>query len=186
VRISAKKEIVLECGGAFVQLKDGNVTLGGPADLFFKVITIQKKGAVSMQPVFPVLPQSELSGKFSLRFATFGSDLLMLDRGWVGKSFRILDSNGATLQAGRIAKNGRLPRIILDAPDTLKLNVGEDDWTTHQLQLTDDVSETDSGNIHENENPFPIDLTSSSFLTDENVEDLIPASDFARVIQGEG
>jgi type VI secretion system secreted protein VgrG len=49
VRISAKKEIVLECGGAFVQLKDGNVTLGGPADLFFKVITIQKKGAVSMR-----------------------------------------------------------------------------------------------------------------------------------------
>lgn len=49
VRISAKNELVLECGGAFIQLKDGNVTLGGPADLFFKVITVQKKGAASMQ-----------------------------------------------------------------------------------------------------------------------------------------
>ncbi|POR55068.1 uncharacterized protein (DUF2345 family) [Paraburkholderia eburnea] len=49
VRISAKSELILECGGAFVQLKDGNVTLGGPADLFFKVITIQKQGAASMQ-----------------------------------------------------------------------------------------------------------------------------------------
>jgi type VI secretion system secreted protein VgrG len=49
VRISAKNELILECGGAFIELKDGNVTLGGPADLFFKVITIQKKGAVSMQ-----------------------------------------------------------------------------------------------------------------------------------------
>ncbi|CAD6556668.1 hypothetical protein LMG27952_06165 [Paraburkholderia hiiakae] len=49
VRISAKNELILECGGAFVQLKDGNVTLGGPADLFFKIITIQKKGAASMQ-----------------------------------------------------------------------------------------------------------------------------------------
>ncbi|WP_321951740.1 type VI secretion system Vgr family protein [Paraburkholderia bannensis] len=55
VRVSAKNELILECGGAFVQLKDGNVTLGGPADLFFKVITIQKQGAASMQSS-PKLP----------------------------------------------------------------------------------------------------------------------------------
>ncbi|CAG4923141.1 hypothetical protein [Paraburkholderia saeva] len=65
VRISAKTELVLECGGAFIQLKDGNITLGGPADLFFKVITIQKKGAASMQ-ISPKLPTSndlpDLSG----------------------------------------------------------------------------------------------------------------------------
>ncbi|OYD65254.1 UNVERIFIED_ORG: type VI secretion system secreted protein VgrG [Burkholderia sp. CF145] len=48
VRISAKKELILECGGAFVQLKDGSITLGGPLDLFLKVITVQKKGAQSM------------------------------------------------------------------------------------------------------------------------------------------
>ncbi|MBB5409218.1 type VI secretion system secreted protein VgrG [Paraburkholderia sp. HC6.4b] len=57
VRVSAKKELVLECGGAFIQLKDGNVTLGGPADLFFKVITIQKKGAAQMQAELPELPK---------------------------------------------------------------------------------------------------------------------------------
>jgi len=57
VLISAKSELVLECGGAFIQLKDGNVTLGGPADLFFKVITIQKKGAASMNSN-PTLPNA--------------------------------------------------------------------------------------------------------------------------------
>ncbi|WP_322094440.1 type VI secretion system Vgr family protein [Paraburkholderia bannensis] len=57
VRVSAKNELVLECGGAFIQLKNGNVTLGGPADLFFKVITIKKNGAASMQS-FPRLPAS--------------------------------------------------------------------------------------------------------------------------------
>jgi type VI secretion system secreted protein VgrG len=57
VRITAKNELVLECGGAFIQLKDGTVTLGGPADLFFKVITIQKKGAESMIDN-PALPQA--------------------------------------------------------------------------------------------------------------------------------
>ncbi|MDN7924878.1 type VI secretion system Vgr family protein [Burkholderia vietnamiensis] len=43
VRISARKELTLNCGGAFIQLKDGDITLGGPLDLFLKVITIQKK-----------------------------------------------------------------------------------------------------------------------------------------------
>lgn len=57
VRISAKNELILECGGGFIQLKDGNVTLGGPADLFLKVITIQKKGAASMS-ANPTLPQA--------------------------------------------------------------------------------------------------------------------------------
>ncbi|WP_035467586.1 DUF2345 domain-containing protein, partial [Burkholderia sp. WSM2232] len=49
VTIAAAKELTLECGGAFIQFKDGNITLGGPADLFFKVITIQKKRAASMR-----------------------------------------------------------------------------------------------------------------------------------------
>ncbi|RAR51921.1 type VI secretion system secreted protein VgrG, partial [Paraburkholderia unamae] len=48
VRIVAKQEITLECGGAFVQLKDGNITLGGPNDLFLKFITIQKQGKASL------------------------------------------------------------------------------------------------------------------------------------------
>ncbi|MGB8421743.1 type VI secretion system Vgr family protein [Paraburkholderia sp.] len=47
VEIAAAKELILECGGAFIQLKDGNITLGGPLDLFVKVITIQKQGAQS-------------------------------------------------------------------------------------------------------------------------------------------
>jgi type VI secretion system secreted protein VgrG len=47
-RIVAKTELILECGGAFIQLKDGSITLGGPFDLFFKVITIQKQGKATL------------------------------------------------------------------------------------------------------------------------------------------
>jgi type VI secretion system secreted protein VgrG len=47
VHIVAKKELILECGGAFIQLKDGSITLGGPFDLFIKTITVQKKGKAS-------------------------------------------------------------------------------------------------------------------------------------------
>jgi type VI secretion system secreted protein VgrG len=56
-RIVAKQELTLECGGAFIQLKDGNITLGGPFDLFFKVITIQKKGAAELHTELPELPR---------------------------------------------------------------------------------------------------------------------------------
>ena len=48
VRISAKKELTLESGGAFIQLKDGSITLGGPLDLFIKTITVQKQGKASL------------------------------------------------------------------------------------------------------------------------------------------
>jgi uncharacterized protein (DUF2345 family) len=63
VDIAAAKELILECDGAFVKLTDGNITLGGPGDLFLKVITIQKQGAASThlggppfaQSLFPVI-----------------------------------------------------------------------------------------------------------------------------------
>jgi type VI secretion system secreted protein VgrG len=48
VRIVAKQEMTLESGGAFIQMKDGSITLGGPLDLFIKTITIQKQGKASL------------------------------------------------------------------------------------------------------------------------------------------
>ncbi|MFM0456468.1 type VI secretion system tip protein VgrG [Paraburkholderia sediminicola] len=47
VQISAARELILECGGAFIKLSGGNITLGGPLDLLIKTITIQKQGAAS-------------------------------------------------------------------------------------------------------------------------------------------
>jgi len=48
IHVRAKEEMTLECGGAFIQLKDGSITLGGPFDLFFKTITVQKEGKTSL------------------------------------------------------------------------------------------------------------------------------------------
>ncbi|OLL27182.1 hypothetical protein BTH42_34200, partial [Burkholderia sp. SRS-W-2-2016] len=55
-----RKELTLESGGAFIQMKDGSITLGGPLDLFLKVITIQKKGKASQGPNFDVLPSGKV------------------------------------------------------------------------------------------------------------------------------
>jgi type VI secretion system secreted protein VgrG len=58
VNLSAAKEIVLECDGAFMHIKDGSITLGGPGDLFIKTITVQKKGKESKHALLPALPGS--------------------------------------------------------------------------------------------------------------------------------
>ncbi|WP_157647337.1 DUF2345 domain-containing protein, partial [Burkholderia ubonensis] len=59
VYIRAEKELTLESGGAFIQLKGGNITLGGPLDLLLKVITIQKKGPASLAIPVPPMPASK-------------------------------------------------------------------------------------------------------------------------------
>jgi type VI secretion system secreted protein VgrG len=58
VYIRAQKELTLESDGAFIQLKDGSITLGDPLDLFIKTITIQKAGKASMTIPIPASPLS--------------------------------------------------------------------------------------------------------------------------------
>jgi type VI secretion system secreted protein VgrG len=58
IYVRAQKELTLECGGAFIRLKDGSITLGGPFDLFIKTITVQKQGKASMHIPLPAFPLS--------------------------------------------------------------------------------------------------------------------------------
>ncbi|WP_157661510.1 DUF2345 domain-containing protein, partial [Burkholderia ubonensis] len=78
VRISAAKELTLNCGGAFIQLKDGNITLGGPLDLLLKIITIQKKGPESLYGSTPwsVLPQPTICLECLIHAASVGASTL--------------------------------------------------------------------------------------------------------------
>jgi type VI secretion system secreted protein VgrG len=45
VRVRAKQDITVECGGAFIEIKDGNMTLGGPGKLIFKFAGMKKDSA---------------------------------------------------------------------------------------------------------------------------------------------
>lgn len=45
VRVRAKQDIMIECGGAFIEIKDGNITLGGPGKLLFKFASMSKQRA---------------------------------------------------------------------------------------------------------------------------------------------
>ncbi|EBA2139652.1 DUF2345 domain-containing protein, partial [Salmonella enterica] len=49
VTVSAQTELLLECGGAWIQMKGGSITLGGSGNVTVKAGTLEKLGAASMQ-----------------------------------------------------------------------------------------------------------------------------------------
>lgn len=100
VIVAAAKELTLECGGAFVQLKDGNITLGGPGDLFFKTITIQKQGQASQNTPMPALPYPA-PGATDLEFRRLYSD----DTPIAGAQYVATLDDGTT-RSGRLDAEG--------------------------------------------------------------------------------
>ncbi|MDH6151761.1 type VI secretion system secreted protein VgrG [Paraburkholderia sp. WSM4179] len=94
VNLSAAKEIILECGGAFIHMKDGSITLGGPFDLFLKFITIQKKGAQRLATAVPPLP--ELTGAFDEAFVVH----------WAGSEVPITNTRYQMFSEGKLIAEG--------------------------------------------------------------------------------
>ncbi|WP_148873215.1 DUF2345 domain-containing protein, partial [Serratia marcescens] len=48
VFISAKTELTLNCGGAYIRLKDGDVEIGAPGNIRLKCGSLQKMGSASL------------------------------------------------------------------------------------------------------------------------------------------
>ncbi|MEM5389222.1 type VI secretion system tip protein VgrG [Paraburkholderia phymatum] len=108
MNLAAAREIILECGGAFIQIKDGSITLGGPLDLFIKTISVQKKGKESKHILLPALPGSE--NRFD-------------------DCFRLLDKvTGAPLR--------NIEYAIVRADGSVEHGVTDDEGRTHLLSQT--------------------------------------------------
>lgn len=128
VNLSAAKELILECGGAFIKIADGNITLGGPGDLFLKVLTIQKQGAQSLNLPVPQLPVPAGVEMFSQRLDV--SPLL-------GKEFSlplhhipyaVKDSTGRIVDSGMLDEAGYTGRTFTKQSSKLKYHIGNDPW----------------------------------------------------------
>jgi type VI secretion system secreted protein VgrG len=93
VKVSAAKEIILECGGAFVQIKDGSITLGGPGDLFIKTITVQKKGKDSIRLPMTALPIPVDLQRYSNLLDLSGLDEITSERqhAWANAQYYVTD-----------------------------------------------------------------------------------------------
>jgi type VI secretion system secreted protein VgrG len=57
VEISAPNELVLTCGGAFIRIKDGEIELGAPGNIYHRAVYVQKAGATTLTtPATPIPP----------------------------------------------------------------------------------------------------------------------------------
>ncbi|KVD57139.1 type IV secretion protein Rhs [Burkholderia ubonensis] len=128
VTLSSAKEIILECRGAFIKIADGSITMGGPGDLFLKVLTIQKQCVQSLNLPIPQLPLPASIESFSQRLDA--SPLL-------GKEFSlplhhipytVKDAAGAIVDSGMLDEAGNTGRTFTKHPSKLKYHIGNDPW----------------------------------------------------------
>ncbi|KGC70227.1 Rhs element Vgr family protein [Burkholderia pseudomallei] len=118
VRIQGQQEIVLESGGAYIRIADGNVTIGGPGDLILKVITMQKQGAGSLNDALNGMPKPGglYDEQFTLRDEHTGEVLAHMP-------YRIETPSG--LVEGITDAAGRTSRIYSDKAQVLKIFKGD-------------------------------------------------------------
>ncbi|WP_425327794.1 type VI secretion system Vgr family protein [Pseudomonas nitroreducens] len=62
VEITAPQELLLHCGGAYIRIKDGNIELGAPGNIYLKAAHVQKQGATSLNITPTPLPAGYSAG----------------------------------------------------------------------------------------------------------------------------
>ncbi|AUG08475.1 type VI secretion system Vgr family protein [Pseudomonas sp. S09G 359] len=62
IQISAPQELVLNCGGAYIRLKDGDIELGAPGNIYLKATDVQKFGSTRLDTPTPELPAGYAAG----------------------------------------------------------------------------------------------------------------------------
>lgn len=65
INITATTELVINCGGAYIRLSDGNIELGCPGNILLKCANVQKMGAASVDTPAPEF-QKGYGGVYSL------------------------------------------------------------------------------------------------------------------------
>ncbi|KKK07884.1 DUF2345 domain-containing protein, partial [Pseudomonas frederiksbergensis] len=62
VEISAPQELVLNCGGAYIRLKDGDIELGAPGNVYLKASHVEKTQGASLHTPASPLPAGYAAG----------------------------------------------------------------------------------------------------------------------------
>jgi type VI secretion system secreted protein VgrG len=146
VNLSAAKEIILECGGAFVQIKDGGITLGGPGDLFLKTITVQKQGKASMHIPITALPLSPDEHLFSNRVDLSGTGFAAesLDHPWANLPYVVTDGKGTQLDSGLLDETATGPRSFSRKATDAQVWIGAKGWNAEEETLLHNGNEEEA------------------------------------------
>jgi type VI secretion system secreted protein VgrG len=143
--LAAAKELILECGGAFIHFKNGSITLGGPGDLFLKTITVQKKGKDSIHIPLPALPITHDQRLFSnlVDLADAGFATVNSGHAWANLNYLVADTAGNNLASGTLDGGATGSRFFSREPKDVDVWVGTPGWEPAEETLSDDDSEAE-------------------------------------------
>ncbi|KQN48080.1 hypothetical protein ASE98_25330 [Pseudomonas sp. Leaf48] len=125
VEISAPQELILNCGGAYIRLKGGEIELGAPGNIYLKAAHVQKVGAASLETPVTPLPTG-YAGGYSLADAAQAS--------------RPFTRYQVTTQQGEVFKGvtdeaGRTMNVHTLVPGDLKIEFPDSALYDEQLRL---------------------------------------------------
>jgi|GEM_PF-30698 len=111
VAISAAQELILRCGDAYIRLKDGEIELGAPGNIYLKSSHVEKLGGVSLNT-----PTTPLPGGYSAGYT-------LKDQAQAAKPFtryQVTTQQGEVF-TGVTDKDGRTMSVNTLVPGDLKI-----------------------------------------------------------------
>ncbi|WP_262417478.1 type VI secretion system Vgr family protein, partial [Pseudomonas sp. SH10-3B] len=113
VEISAPQEVVINCGGAYIRLKGGDIELGAPGNIYLKAAHVQKLGGATLETPASVLPTG-YAGGYTLKDATQAA--LRFTR------YRVTTQQGDVF-TGVTDKDGKTMSVHTWMPGSLKIEL---------------------------------------------------------------
>ena len=114
VEITAAKELVVNCAGAYIRLRGGNIELGCPGNILLKSVNVQKMGAADYDAKEPQLPVG-FSEFFTARDEESG-EIMPFTR------YRITTGEGKVFE-GRTDAEGKTVAVYTSLPDALHVEL---------------------------------------------------------------
>ncbi|WP_443700963.1 DUF2345 domain-containing protein, partial [Pseudomonas sp.] len=115
IEIKAPQELVLNCGGAYIRLKDGDIELGAPGNIYLKATDVKKFGSTSLNTPASPLPTG-YAASYTLKDAAQAA--LRFSR------YRITTQQGEVFN-GVTDKHGKTMSVHTALPGNLKIELPE-------------------------------------------------------------
>jgi type VI secretion system secreted protein VgrG len=113
VEITAPQEVVINCGGAYIRLKGGDIELGAPGNIYLKAAHVQKLGGATLDTPASALPTG-YAGGYTLKDAAQAA--LRFTR------YRITTQQGGVF-TGVTDKDGKTMSVHTWMPGSLKIEL---------------------------------------------------------------
>ncbi|MCP1507118.1 type VI secretion system secreted protein VgrG [Pseudomonas marginalis] len=115
IEIKAPQELVLNCGGAYIRLKDGDIELGAPGNIYLKATDVKKFGSTSLNTPASALPTG-YAASYTVKDAAQAA--LRFSR------YRITTQQGEVFN-GVTDKHGKTMSVHTALPGNLKIELPE-------------------------------------------------------------